>query len=48
MEQMPILELRGKSFVHAHHLSVPFRELAIDAKKSLPAKRQKATLDDFT
>ena len=43
---MPTLEFKGKSFVYAHHLSVPFRELLIDAKKSLPAKGQKPTLDD--
>jgi adenine-specific DNA-methyltransferase len=30
------LEFKGKPFVHAHHLSVPFRELVIDANKSLP------------
>ena len=33
---MPTLEFKGKPFVHAHHLSVPFRELVIDADKSLP------------
>jgi adenine-specific DNA-methyltransferase len=43
---MPILDFKGKSFVYAHHLSVPFRELVIDAKKSLPAKGQKPALDD--
>lgn len=43
---MPTLEFKGKSFVYAHHLSVPFRELVIDAKKSLPAKGQKPALDD--
>jgi adenine-specific DNA-methyltransferase len=43
---MPTLDFKGKSFVHAHHLSVPFRELVIDAKKSLPAKGQKPSLDD--
>jgi len=43
---MPTLDFKGKSFVYAHHLSVPFRELAIDAKKSLPAKGQKPSLDD--
>jgi adenine-specific DNA-methyltransferase len=30
---MPTLDFKGKSFVYAHHLSVPFRELVIDAKK---------------
>jgi adenine-specific DNA-methyltransferase len=43
---MPTLDFKGKSFVYAHHLSVPFRELVIDAKKSLPAKGQKPSLDD--
>ncbi len=43
---MPSLEFKGKSFVYAHHLSVPFRELVVDAKKSLPAKGQKPSLDD--
>jgi len=43
---MPTLDFKGKSFIYAHHLSVPFRELVIDPKKSLPAKGQKPTLDD--
>ena len=43
---MPTLDFKGKSFVYAHHLSVPFRELVVDAKKSLPAKGQKPSLDD--
>jgi adenine-specific DNA-methyltransferase len=43
---MPFLDFKGKSFVYAHHLSVPFRELVIEAKKSLPAKGQKPSLDD--
>jgi len=43
---MPTLDFKGKSFVYAHHLSVPFRELVIDGKKSLPAKGQKPSLDD--
>jgi adenine-specific DNA-methyltransferase len=33
---MPTLDFKGKSFVYAHHLSVPFRELVIDAQKSCP------------
>ncbi|MCD1644525.1 site-specific DNA-methyltransferase [Aurantimonas coralicida] len=32
---MPTLEFKGKPFVYSHHLSVPFRELRIDAGKSL-------------
>ena len=43
---MPSLEFKGKSFVYTHHLSVPFRELVVDAKKSLPPKGQKPSLDD--
>jgi adenine-specific DNA-methyltransferase len=43
---MPTLDFKGKSFVYAHHLSVPFRELVIDAKKSLPATGRKPALDD--
>lgn len=42
---MPSLEFKGKPFVHSHHLSVPFRELVIDLKKSLPGGK-KASLDD--
>jgi adenine-specific DNA-methyltransferase len=33
---VPTLEFKGKPFVYAHHLSVPFRELVVDAGKSLP------------
>ena len=33
---MPVLDFKGKPFVYSHHLSVPFRELVIDKKKSLP------------
>lgn len=43
---MPTLDFKGKQFVYSHHLSVPFRELKIDAKKSLPAKDQKPSFDD--
>ena len=35
---MPSLDFKGKQFVYTHHLTVPFRELVVDAKKSLPAK----------
>jgi adenine-specific DNA-methyltransferase len=42
---MPTLEFKGKPFVYSHHLSVPFRELVIDPKKSLPGGK-KASLDD--
>ena len=43
---MPTLDFKGKQFVHSHHLSVPFRELVVDAKKSLPVKGGKPGLDD--
>lgn len=43
---MPSLDFKGKQFVHSHHLSVPFRELVVDPKKSLPAKGTKPSLDD--
>jgi adenine-specific DNA-methyltransferase len=42
---MPTLEFKGKPFVYSHHHSVPFRELVIDARKSLPGGK-KASLDD--
>lgn len=43
---MPTLDFKGKPFVYSHHLSVPFRELVVDAKKSLVAKGQEPSLDD--
>jgi hypothetical protein len=43
---MPTLEFKGKQFVYSHHLGVPFRELQVDAAKSLPAKGTKPSLDD--
>lgn len=43
---MPTLEFKGKQFIYSHHLSVPFRELQVDAAKSLPAPGQKPALDD--
>ena len=43
---MPTLDFKGKQFVHSHHLSVPFRELRVEAKKSLPVKGGKPSLDD--
>jgi len=42
---MPTLEFKGKPFVYSHHLSVPFRELIVDPKKSCPGGK-KASLDD--
>ena len=43
---MPTLDFKGKQFVYSHHLSVPFRELKVDAQKSLPLKGKKPSLDD--
>ena len=43
---MPTLDFKGKQFVHSHHLSVPFRELRVDGKKSLPVKGGKPSLED--
>jgi len=42
---VPSLDFKGKQFVYSHHLSVPFRELKIVAKKSLPNKSG-PSLDD--
>ena len=35
---MPTLDFKGKQFVYAHQLSVPYRTLEMDRKKSFPAK----------
>lgn len=43
---MPTLEFKGKPFVYSHHLSVPFRELIVDADKSLPSEGSAPSLDD--
>lgn len=43
---MPTLDFKGKSFVYAHHLSVPFRELVVDPTKSFPFKGQRPSLED--
>ena len=32
---MPTLEFKGKQHIYAHHLSVPYRPLIMDARKSL-------------
>lgn len=42
---MPTLDFKGKQFVYAHHLTVPFRQLNVDGKKSVP-KDGKAGVDD--
>ena len=43
---MPTLDCTDKLFVYSHHLSVPFRELVVDANKSLVTKGQEPSLDD--
>ena len=43
---MPSLDFKGKQFVYSHHLSVPFRELVVDADRSLLAPERKPSLDD--
>lgn len=42
---MPSLEFKGKQFIYTHHLSVPFRELVPDEKKSVAAPGGKAEVD---
>ncbi len=43
---MPSLEFKGKQFVYAHHLSVPFRQLDVVADKSLPKDGAARSMDD--
>ncbi len=43
---MPTLDFKGKALVYSHHLTVPSRTLEPDAKKSLPPKGSKPSLDD--
>lgn len=43
---MPTLDFKGKQLVYSHHLSVPARTLEPNAKKSLPLKGNKPSLDD--
>ncbi len=43
---MPTLDFKGKQLVYAHHLTVSARTLKTDAKKSLPLKGSKPSLDD--
>jgi adenine-specific DNA-methyltransferase len=43
---MPTLEFKGKQFVYAHHLTVPFRQLNVVEKKSAAAKGAKPSLED--
>lgn len=42
---MPVLDFKGKQFVYAHHLTVPFRQLDIEADKSM-IKDGEPSLDD--
>ncbi len=42
---MPTLDFKGKPFVYSHHLSVPFRELVVDAGKSVPPAGEAPGLD---
>ncbi len=42
---MPSLDFKGKAFVHAHHLTVPFRELVPDKDKSCLPKGVAPALD---
>lgn len=37
---MPTLDFKGKQFVCAHHLTVSFTQLNVDAKKSIPKDGQ--------
>ncbi len=43
---MPTLDFKGKQYIYSHHHSVPFRELLVDGKKSLPTNGKSASLDD--
>jgi adenine-specific DNA-methyltransferase len=42
---VPTLDFKGKPFVYSHHLSVPFRELVVDADKSVPPAGEAPGLD---
>ena len=42
---MPTLDFKGKQFIYAHHLTVPFRKPEIDAEKSLTGEKP-PSLDD--
>lgn len=43
---MPSLEFKGKQFIYTHHLSVPYRELVPDEKKSVAPKAKAGSLED--
>ena len=36
---MPTLDFKGKQFIYAHHLGVPYRTLEADIKKSVPGDK---------
>ncbi len=42
---MPTLEFKGKQFIYAHHLTIPFRSIEINAEKSHTGENP-PTLDD--
>ena len=42
---MPTLDFKGKQFIYAHHLTVPFRKPEIDTEKSLTGEKP-PSLDD--
>lgn len=42
---MPTLDFKGKPFVYAHHLSVPFRELVPDETKSCLSEGSKPAME---
>ena len=42
---MPTLDFKGKQFIYAHHLTVPFRKPEIDTEKSLAGEKP-PSLDD--
>ena len=43
---MPTLNFKGKNYVYAHHLTVPFRQLALDTQSSLPKAGESPSMDD--
>ncbi len=43
---MPTLDFKGKQLIYAHHLTVASRPLEVDARKSLPIKGGKPSLED--
>lgn len=43
---MPTLDFKGKPFVHAHHLAVPYSTLEIDPAKSCVPSGRAPSLDD--